>query len=156
MDPKGNAKVIEEKEKENPSNETPKRGEIVDSGSSKKKKDGKKKKRIKNILYYDSDASSSSLKEEDDSSSTKKRWSNKTILRHLLITPAYHTIQMLICYLCLLANLLTLMERIILGGAIKCVIIYLLFILVFGTYLKMECNVYIVMMRITMRFICKK
>jgi hypothetical protein len=40
---------------------------------------------------------------------------------------------MLIYCLFLLSNLLTLMERIILGGVIKCIIIYFLFILVFGT-----------------------
>jgi hypothetical protein len=73
MDPKGKGKVTNEKgkEREIPSNGTPK-GETVDSGSSKKK-DKKKKKCIKKIVYYDSDTSSSSPREDDDSSSTKKK-----------------------------------------------------------------------------------
>jgi hypothetical protein len=70
MNPKGKGKVTDEKEKEMPSNETPK-GEIVDSGSSNKK--DKKKKCIKKIVYYYDDASSSSPRENDDSSSTKKK-----------------------------------------------------------------------------------
>jgi hypothetical protein len=72
MDSKGKAKVAEEKEKEIPSNDTLKGGEVVDSETSKKNKDGKKKKRIKKIVYYDNDTSSSSPREDDDSSSTKK------------------------------------------------------------------------------------
>jgi hypothetical protein len=67
---KGKGKVTDKKEKEIPSNETPK-GETVDSGSSKKKKD--EKKCIKKIVYYDNDASSSSPREDGDSSSTKKK-----------------------------------------------------------------------------------
>jgi hypothetical protein len=71
MDPKGKGKVTNEKgkEREIPSNETPK-GETIDSGSSKK---DDKKKCIKKIVYYDSDTSSSSPREDDNSSSTKKK-----------------------------------------------------------------------------------
>jgi hypothetical protein len=50
MDPKGKGKVTNEKEKEIPSNETPK-GETIDSGSSKKK-DRKKNKRTKKICHF--------------------------------------------------------------------------------------------------------
>ena len=73
MDPKGKAKMTEEKEKEILSGDTPKGGETVDSGTGKKKKDGKKKEHTKKIVYYNSDASSSSSREDDDSSSTKKK-----------------------------------------------------------------------------------
>jgi hypothetical protein len=71
MDPKGKGKVTNEKEKDMPSNKTPK-GETIDSGS-RKKKDENKKKCIKKIVYYDSDTSSSSPREDGDSSSTKKK-----------------------------------------------------------------------------------
>jgi hypothetical protein len=50
----------------------------------------------------------------------------------------------------LLANLLTLMGRIILSGAIKCVVIFILSTLVFETLYKMECKYLIAMMAITM------
>jgi hypothetical protein len=63
--------VTDEKEKEIPSNKTPK-GENIDSRPGKKKKDGKKKC-IKKIVYYDSETSSSSPREDEDSSSTKKK-----------------------------------------------------------------------------------
>jgi hypothetical protein len=55
MNPKGKAKVTEEKDIL--SDDTPKGGEMVDSMSSKKK-DGKKK-HIKKIVYCDNDTSSS-------------------------------------------------------------------------------------------------
>jgi hypothetical protein len=71
MDPKGKAKMTEEKEVL--SGDTPKGGETVDSRTSKKKKDEKKKEHIKKIIYYDNDTSSSSSREDDDSSSTKKK-----------------------------------------------------------------------------------
>jgi hypothetical protein len=58
---------------------------------------------------------------------------NMTIAKRLLITLAFLTIQMLICFIFLLASILTLMGRIILGGVIRRVVIYFLFILVFGT-----------------------
>jgi hypothetical protein len=73
MDPKGKAKVTEEKENEIPSSDTPKGVETIDFRSSKKKKDGKNKKCIKKIVYYDSNTSSSSPRDDDDSSSTKKK-----------------------------------------------------------------------------------
>jgi hypothetical protein len=63
----------------------------------------------------------------------RKRWSNETILRRLLITCVFLTMPLLIYCLFLLANLLTLMGRIILGGVIKYAIIYFPFILAFGT-----------------------
>jgi amino acid transporter len=53
----------------------------------------------------------------------------KTILLIILI---FLTIQMHICYLFHLENPRTLMEKTILFGVIKCIVIYSLFILVFG------------------------
>jgi hypothetical protein len=47
----------------------------------------------------------------------------KTVKQNYSFIFAYLTMSMLIYYLFLLANLITLMERIILGGAIKCTII---------------------------------
>jgi hypothetical protein len=57
-------------EKEILSDDTPKEGEIVDSGSGKK---DEKKKCIKKIVYYNSGASLSSSKEDVDSSYSKKK-----------------------------------------------------------------------------------
>jgi hypothetical protein len=68
MDPKGKVKVTEEKEI--PTDETPKGGETIDSGSGKKK-EGKRRKCIKKTVYYEND-SSSSQKDNNNSSSIKK------------------------------------------------------------------------------------
>lgn len=129
-DAKGKGKVTGEKET---INNEPKGDKPIDLGSNNKKKDMKKKKCMKKIVYYDSDASSSSPKDDDDSSSSKKKTVKQTILERLLITLAFLTMPMLIYYLFLMASFLTLMGRIILGGVTKCVVIYFLFILAFGT-----------------------
>ena len=129
MDPKGKGMVINNKEKETLFNE-PRDDKPTDSGSSHKKRDGKKKRRIKKIIYYDSDASSSSPRDDDDEgSSSKKKRLIKTILLIILVCL---TIRMLIYCLFHLENPLTLMERIILSGVIKCIVIYFLSILVFA------------------------
>jgi hypothetical protein len=128
MDPKGKGTVINDKEKESLFNE-PRDDKPTDSGSSHKKRDGKKKRRIKKIIYYDSDASSSSPRDDDDDSLLKKKTSIKIIL---LITLALPTIQMRIYYQFPLESLHTLMERTIHFGAIKCVVIYSLSILLYG------------------------
>jgi hypothetical protein len=109
MDPKGNGMVVNDKEKEFLFNEL-RDDKPTDSGSSHKKKDGKKKRRIKKIVYYDSDESSSSPRDNDDyDSSSKKKTVNQN---YSLIIPAFRTIQMPICFLFLLENPHTLMERI--------------------------------------------
>jgi hypothetical protein len=137
MDHKGKGMVVNDKEKESIFNE-PRGDKPTDSGSSHKKRDGKKKRRIKKIIYYDSDASSSSPRhdDDDDDSSSKKRRLIKTIP---LIIPVFRTIQMPIYFLFLLENPHTLMERITHSGAIKCVVIYFLSILVSGKLWKMGC-----------------
>jgi hypothetical protein len=129
MDPKGKGIVINDKEKETLNIDEPKGVKPTDSGSNNKKKEGKKKRRIKKIIYYDSDASSSSLKDDDDDPLQKRKLLIKFIL---LIILASHIIRMLIYCLVLLASPLTLMGNIIHFGIIKCVVIYFLFILVFG------------------------
>jgi hypothetical protein len=127
MDPKGKGMVINDKEKESLFNK-PRDDKPTDSGLSHKKRDGKKKKRIKKIIYYDSNASSSSPRDDDDSSSKKKMVNQNYSFdysripynsnAHLLSIP--------------LGNLHILMERTIHFGAIKCVVIYSLSILVYG------------------------
>jgi hypothetical protein len=125
MDPKGKGMVVNDKEKESIFNE-PRDDKPTDSGSSHKKKDGKKKRRIKKIVYYDSDESSSSPRDDDDE---KKKPVNSIF--HLIIL-VFLIIPMLICFLFLLVNLHTLMERTTLFGVTKCVVIYFLSILVYG------------------------
>jgi hypothetical protein len=134
MDPKGKRMVINDKEKDSLFNE-PRDDKPTDSGSSHKKRDGKKKRRIKKIIYYDSDASSSSPRDDDDSSSKKK-----TVIKTIhSIIPIFCTFQMLICSQFHLGNPHTLMEKTILSGVIKCIVIYFPSILVSGRLLKMEC-----------------
>jgi hypothetical protein len=66
----------------------------------------------------------------------KRKWLVRTIL---LITLAFPTTQMLICYQFHLGNPHTLMEKTILSRVIKCVVIYFLSILVSGRLLKTDC-----------------
>jgi hypothetical protein len=117
--------VVNDKEKESIFNE-PRDDKPTDSGSSHKKKDGKKKRRIKKIVYYDSDESSSSPRDDDDE---KKKPVNSNF--HLIIL-VFLSIPMLICFQFLFVNLHTSMERTTPFGVTKCVVIYSLFILVFG------------------------
>jgi hypothetical protein len=126
MDPKGKGMVVNDKEKESIFNE-PRDDKPTDSGSSHKKKDGKKKRRIKKIVYYDSDESSFLHQE---TTATRKR--NRLIQIIHLIILVFLLISILICFQFLLVNLHTLMERTTLFGVTKCVVIYSLFILVFG------------------------
>jgi hypothetical protein len=128
MDHKGKGIVINDKEKETFNIDEPKGDKPTDWGSNKKRKDRKMKRRIKKIIYYDINASSSSPKEDDnEDSSTKNKMDNI-----LLIILASHIIWMLIYCLFHLASPLTLMGKIIHFGVIKYVVIYFLFILVFG------------------------
>jgi hypothetical protein len=124
MDPKGKGMVVNDKEKESIFNE-PRDNKLTDSGSSHKKKDVKKKMRIKKIVYYDSDESSSSPRDND--------YDEKKITQifHLIIL-VFLIIPMPICFLFLLVNLHTLMERTTLFGVTKCVVTFSLSILVFG------------------------
>ena len=127
MDPKGKGMVVNDKEKESIFNE-PRDDKPTDSSSSHKKKDGKKKRHIKKIIYYDSDASSSSPRDDDDFSSKKKTVNQNYSFdysripynsnAHLLSIP--------------LRKPRTLMERTILFGVIKCVVIYSPSILAYG------------------------
>jgi hypothetical protein len=126
MDPKGKGMVVNDKEKESFLNE-PRDDKPTDSGSSHKKKDGKKKRRIKKIVYYDNDESSSSPR--DDDYDEKRNWLTQTF--HLIIL-VFRIIPVPICFLFLLVNLHTLMERTTLFGVTKCVVTFSLFILVFG------------------------
>jgi hypothetical protein len=129
MDPKDKWIVVDEIEKETVNNNEPKGEKPINSGSNNKK-DGKKKRPIKKIVYYDSDTSSSSPKEDDgDDSSSKKKMVNQNYSFDYF---TFHTTPMFIYYLFFLASPLTLMGKIILFGAIKCVVIYFLFILAFG------------------------
>jgi hypothetical protein len=126
MDPKGKGMVVNDKEKESFLNE-PRDDKPTDSGSSHKKKDGKKKRRIKKIVYYDSDESSSS---QETTTTTRKR-NQLTQIFHLIIL-VFRIIPMPICFLFLLVNLHTLMERTTLFGVTKCIVTFSLSILVFG------------------------
>jgi hypothetical protein len=73
-----------------------------------------------------------------------RRKGKQLIRTTLLIILTSLIIRMLVYYLFLLVNPLTLMEKTILFGVIKCVVIYFLSILVFGKFWKMECNLTVV------------
>jgi amino acid transporter len=72
------------------------------------------------------------LHQETTTTRTHLRKRKQKIKIILLITLAFHTIQMFIYCLFHLENPLTLMDKTILFGVIKCVVTYFLFILVFG------------------------
>jgi hypothetical protein len=72
MDLKDKEMVINDKE-ETLNIDEPKGDKPTDYGSNKKRKDGKKKRRIKKIIYYDSDVFSSSLRDDDDEDSSSKK-----------------------------------------------------------------------------------
>jgi hypothetical protein len=127
MDPKGKGMVVNDKEKESLFNK-PRDDKPTDSGSNHKKRDGKKKRRIKKIIYYDSDASSSSPR----MTMTPCRKRKRSIRITLLAILAFLSIQMRIYCQFHLENLHTLMEKIILFGVIKCVVICSPSILVSG------------------------
>jgi hypothetical protein len=134
MDPKGKGMVVNYKEKESVFNE-PRDDKPTDSGSSHKKRDGKRRgasRRSSTTIAMPR------LLHHTTTTTTlqKGKQSIKTI--HL-ITPVFHLIQMLICYQFHLGNLHTLMEKTTLSGAIKCVVVYFLSILVSGRLLKTEC-----------------
>jgi hypothetical protein len=121
--------VIIDKEKETFYVDEPKGNKPTDSGLRHKKRDGKKKRCINKIIYYDSDASSSSPRDDDDEDfSSKKKTVNQNYSFDYSRIP-YNT--MLIYYLFHSVNPLALMEKTILFGVIKCVVIYFLSILVF-------------------------
>ena len=72
------------------------------------------------------------LHQETTPTTILRRKRKRSIRTTLLTILACHTIQMRIYYQFLLENLHTLMEKTIHFGAIKCVVIYFLSILVFG------------------------
>jgi hypothetical protein len=69
------------------------------------------------------------LHQETTTLRLKRKWLIRIIL---LITLAFPTTQMLICYQFHLGNPHTLMEKTILSGVIKCIVIYSLSILYLG------------------------
>jgi hypothetical protein len=129
MDPKGKGIMINDKEKEILNVNEPKGDKITDSGLNNKMKDEKKKRRIKDIIYYDSDASSSSPRDDDEDSSSKNKTVNQNYsfdYSHIPYNSNTHLLSIP------LGKPLTLMEKTILFGVIKCVVIYFISILVFG------------------------
>jgi hypothetical protein len=120
--------VVNDKEKESLFNE-PRDDEPTDSGSSHKKRDGKKKRCIKKIIYYDSVASSSSPRYDDDDSSSKRKTVNQNYSYDYSRIPYNLNVHLLSIPL---GKPHTLMERTILFGVIKCVVIYSPSILAYG------------------------
>jgi hypothetical protein len=130
MDSKGKGMVINDKEKETLNIDEPKGDKPTDSGSNNKRKDGKKKRCISRLST--TTTMSPLLHQETTTTRTHLRKRKQKIKIILLITLAFHTIQMFIYCLFHLENPLTLMDMTILFGVIKCVVTYFLFILVFG------------------------
>jgi hypothetical protein len=138
MDPKGKGMVVNDKEKESIFNE-PRDDKPIDSGSSQKKREWKKKRHIKKIIYYDSDASSSSPHDHDDDSSKKKTVNQNYSFDYSCIP--YNSNAHLLSIP--LGKPPTLMEKTILSGVIKCIVIYFLSILASRKLLKTECTLII-------------
>jgi hypothetical protein len=141
MDPKGKGMVVNDKEKEFVLNEQ-RDDKPTDLGSSQKKREGKKKRHIKKIIYYDSDASSASPHDVDDSSPKKKTVNQNYSFDYSRI-PYNSNAHFLSIPL---GKPPTLMEKIILSGVIKCVVIYFLSILASGKLLKTECTLIVLTM----------
>jgi hypothetical protein len=129
MDLKGKGIIINEKEKETVNNNEPKGEKPIDSGSNNKK-DGKMKRRIKKIVYYNSDASSTSLKEDNDDSSFKKKTVNHNFSFAYSRIPYSSNAHFLLISLGKPPHF---DGEDYFFGAKKCVVIYFLFILAFGS-----------------------
>jgi hypothetical protein len=126
MDPKGKGMVVNDKEKESIFNE-PRDDKPTDSGSSHKKRTGRRRGTSRRLST--TTATSLLLPQEMMTTTRKRNWLTQTFLLIILVI---HIILMPICSLFLLVNLHTLMERTTLFGVTKCVVIFSLFILVFG------------------------
>jgi hypothetical protein len=129
MDPKGKGMVVNDKEKESLFNE-PRDDKPTDSGSSHKKRDGKKKGASRRS--YTKTTTPPLLHQGMTMTKTPHPNGKRLTKITRLIILASRAIQMHIYFLFLLENLHTSMEKITHFGAIKCVVIYFLSILVFG------------------------
>jgi hypothetical protein len=128
MNPKGKGMVVNDKEKESLFNE-PRDDKPTDSGSSHKRGTGRRRgasRRSSTTI-----AMPPLLHQETTMTTTLRRKRKRLIRTTRLTILACHTIQMRIYYQFPLENLHTLMEKNIHFGAIKCVVIYFLSILVF-------------------------
>jgi hypothetical protein len=126
MDPKGKGMVVNDKEKESIFNE-PRDDKPTDSGSSHKKRTGRRRGTSRRLST--TTATSLLLPQEMMTTTRKRNWLTQTFLLIILV---FRIILVPICSLFLLVNLHTLMERTTLFGVTKCVVIFSLFILVFG------------------------
>jgi hypothetical protein len=125
MDPKGKGMVVNDKEKESFLNE-PRDDKPTDSGSNHKKKDGRRR----GASRRSSTTTATSLLLHQETTTTRKRnWLTQIFYLIILV---FLIIPMPICFLFLLVNLHTLMERTTLFGVTKCVVTFSLSILVFG------------------------
>jgi hypothetical protein len=126
MDPKGKGMVVNDKEKESIFNE-PRDDKPTDSGSSHKKRTGRRRGTSRRLSTT---TATSLLLPQEMMTTMRKR--NRLTQTFLLIILVFRIILVPICSLFLLVNLHTLMERTTLFGVTKCVVIFSLFILVFG------------------------
>jgi hypothetical protein len=125
MDPKGKGMVVNDKEKESFLNE-PRDDKPTDSGSNHKKKDGRRR----GASRRSSTTTATSLLLHQETTTTRKRnWLTQIFYLIILV---FLIIPMPICFLFLLVNLHTLMERTTLFGVTQCVVTFSLSILVFG------------------------
>jgi hypothetical protein len=136
MDPKGKGMVVNDKVKESLFNE-PRDDKPTNSGSSHKKRDGKK--RGASRRSYTMTATPPPLHQRMTMTMTTCPKERRLIKTIPLIILASLIIQMFICYQFHLGNPHTLMEKTILSGVIKCVVIYFLSILAFGKLWKTGC-----------------
>jgi hypothetical protein len=141
MDPKGKGMVINDKEKETLYVDERKGDKPTDSSSSHKKREGKKKSALRRSSTT---ATTTPLLHQGMTTMTHLRKGKQLIKTILLIVLASRIIRMLIYYLFHSVNPLSLMEKTIPFGVIKCIAIYFLSILVFGKLWKMECNLTVV------------
>jgi hypothetical protein len=127
MDPKGKGMVVNDKE-ESLFNE-PRDDKPTDSGSNHKKRTGRRRGASRRSSTM---TATPPLLHQGMTTTAHHPKEKRLIKTTPLIIPAFCTIQMPTYFLFLLENLHTSMERITHFGAIKCVVIYFLSILVVG------------------------
>ena len=130
MDPKGKGMVVNDKEKDKPSSTSQERTSPLTQARVTRRRTGRRRgasrrsstTTVMHLLLHQETTTTTTLRR-------KGKWSIRTTLLTIL---AFLTIQMCIYYQFHLENLHTLMEKIILFGVIKCVVICSPSILVYG------------------------
>ena len=135
MDPKGKGMVVNDKEKESflnePRDDKPPTQARVTRKETGRRRGASRRSSTTTVMPH--------LLHQGTTTTPPRSRKRRLIKTTPLIILASLIIQILICYQFHLGNPHTLMEKTILSGVIKCIVIYFLSILVSGRLLKTEC-----------------